>query len=751
MSAVRTQARPTSATRTLLLVAGIGALLVAALAPGAGARPAQDPATTSIRVTSATPWVQADGDFRVELRVEGPLPPDAVVRTAVHQRLRASGSSSLRDAVDRAIAGEELPGMMQSPQSRPLAELGDPTVGVVLDVPIRSSRSGTSDRLLLPNPGVHPVSISVTDAAGEELASTTVFLNRLPDEMPTTPDGAPATMSLSLFTLVDGPAALSPTGESELDAATRSSLAGAATLVSTFPQAPLTLAVRPNLLDALSRSEDPADRDALRRLRDAVADPGHAVTVARMPYVAVDTGGLVGADDGGAEVLRQVALGNTAIREALGTDPAPATWFDDTVTTPSLELLEAFGVQRLVTAADRVRLTDRELDPVAVTTSAVGVVPSPLTATSPDPDLTSLLAGDVGVGQRANQVVTALMATWFTASGSEDAFPGPSAVLSIPPSTDPAVVAALLAAVSAPGPITTAAEAVPPSPAVVDGTEVTGQLPAQSGADQGPAVRAVVDTRARIDGFRSMAPSATAEAAEWELLDAQTLDRTMTASERDAYHSRIAADIDALAGRIEMPKSRRVLLTSQDSTIPLRFRNDLPYDVEVEIWVRSVRLDVEGADRRVVTLHPGENRIDVEVTTRAPGGTTLRVDASSPDGEIVLPSVAIPVSSSTISGVGAALSVLSLLFLAGWWFLTIRRDRRRRRDGPGGGPPPGDGTDEPAPGPTAQPLGTDGAPDGAAEGSSDGAAEGGAVAPDDDPPIVVRRPRGAAARAGTGR
>jgi hypothetical protein len=770
MSAPRSAPTCAGARRIVALIgafAGVLGALAAVLGTPAlvGALPGrQDPSaaagTASIRVTSASPWVAADGDFRVELRVQGSVPPDAVVRTAVHQRLRASGSSSLRDAVDRAIAGDDLPGMMQSPQSRPLAELGDPTVGVVVDIPVRSGRSGASDRLLLPNPGVHPVTISITDAAGQELATTTVFLNRLPDEMPTTADGAPATMSLSLYTEVDGPASLSPTGSSDLDPSTQEALSQAATLVASMPQAPLTLAIRPNLLDALARSEDPVDRDTLARLQDAVRDPGAPITLARMPYVAIDTGGLVDTSGGGAEVLRQVALGNTAIREALGTDPSPTTWYDDTVTAPSLDLLEAFGVRRVVTAADRVRLTDRELDPVAVTTSAVGLVPSPLTATSPDPDLTSLLAGDVGVGQRANQVVTALMATWFTASGSEDAFPGPSAVLAIPPSTDPAVLAALLGALSVPGPISTAPASVPAAPAEVDGTEVTAELPAQGAADQGPAVRGVVDTRDRIDGFRSMAPSATAEAAEWELLDAQTLDRSMTAAGRARFHSAVDADIRAVTGRIEMPKPRRVVITGEDQLIPLRFRNDLPYDVEIQLWIRSVRLDVEGDDRRVVTLRPGENRIDIAVTSRAPGGTLLRVDASSPDGEIALPSVAIPVTSSTISGVGAALSVLSLLFLAGWWFVTIRRDRRRRRDAPSDGDAP-DGTPDDR-GPAGIPTDDD-----HVDGETDPATTTPAVAdgpnappagppstappPDDEPPVVVRRPRGRSARAGSGR
>lgn len=709
-SATRALAGALLAAVTLALV-GTGPAVPTA---DAATRPAQVPAN-SIVVTSVSPWVDPDGDFRVELRVEGDLPADATITTEVHQRLRATSRTPLRTLLSEVIQGGDPGAPMQAPRTQPIAPLGDPSVGIVLDTPIRSGRSGGSDRLLLPNPGVHPVTVTVGDGQGGELASTTVFLNRLPVDMPTTEQGGPGRLSLSLYSPVDGPASLRPSGQPDLDDASRESLSALAELLTAVPTGPLTIAVRPNLLDALSRSEDPADRRTLELLQQAVADPARAISVARMPYAAIDTGGLVTAPDGGGELLRQIALGDATVQDVLRTEPSASTWYgDDTVTTPSLEILDALGVRRVASAANRLELTDDDLPDDAVSTLAVGLAPSRLTATAPDPALTALLDGattsdgaatpddtappddtarpndtaraesPAGPGQRANDVVTTLMTTWFTAAeSSEDgSFPGPSAILALPPDADPDTVAALYAALGTEGPITTDPAAVPSTAAVVDGTEVTAQLPAGSGSDQAPAVRSVVETRSQIDGFRSLAPDAAEQADEWDRIDAQTLDRSMSSSERDTYHRRILADIELLTSRIELPKERRVVITSTDATIPLRFRNDLPYPVQLQLWVRSVRLDVTGGDRPVVTLQPGENRIDLAVTARAPGGTLLRIDASSPDGELVLPAVAIPVTASTISGVGAALSIVSLLFLAGWWTVSIRRDRRRRREVP---------------------------------------------------------------------
>jgi hypothetical protein len=79
----------------------------------------------------------------------------------------------------------------------------------------------------------------------------------------------------------------------------------------------------------------------------------------------------------------------------------------------------------------------------------------------------------------------------------------------------------------------------------------------------------------------------------------------------------------------------------------------------------------------------------------------VRVDVTSPDDSVGIDSVRLPVQASTISGVGAALSVASLTVLAWWWLVTVRRRRRHtvRDDGrhPSATSDPGEGS---APDPT---------------------------------------------------
>ena len=152
---------------------------------------------------------------------------------------------------------------------------------------------------------------------------------------------------------------------------------------------------------------------------------------------------------------------------------------------------------------------------------------------------------------------------------------------------------------------------------------------------------------------------------------------TIDAGDRAQLHATVRGGIAAKVDLIEPPRARRVVVTSSDTVIPLRFRNDLPFEVRLVMRARSPRLEIDQPTTEIV-LAPGENRIDLPVTVQAPGESLLRIELTSPDGGITIPGPDVPVRSTAISGVGAALSIVSILFLLGWWFRTMRRHRRER-------------------------------------------------------------------------
>lgn len=669
-----------------------------------------------LEVTSVSPWVQPDGVFQVRFAPTSAVPLDSVFSYTVHQRLRNEGSDTIRSTLEGVIDGGSPRGVLQSRVSASVLTLGNPAEGLVLNVPLRTSK-GAPDRVLVPTPGIHPVELRLDDATGRELWRSVVFLNRMPEAPVSGAGGVPARVSVTLALPIDGPPALGPDGRSALDSATTESLAAATTLLTEVPEAPTVLAVRPNVLSAVTRSSEPSDR----RFLDALSAPGRVSTVARWPDVAVDTGGLI-ASDAGDELLRQVELGDRVLQGTIGSQPTTGTWLlDDTVSPESLPFIKSLGAKRLVVSPERLRLgpgVPAELS----RTAAVGLQGvAGLTATAFDARLSfRLTAAQVDPALRANEVVTELMASWFTAAEQPaTSFPGPSSVIIVPPTTDPEVLRSLVPALRSDGPLSTSAADVPTQPAIRNGKEVIAALTPRTPEDERGPAAVVRGSRRRIDAYRSMVPAAVSDVNTWELLNSETLAKDMDPAQRADIQAHIGVSLADRLSSIQLPRSRRVVLTSRDATIPLRFRNDLPDDVRLVMRTKSPRLEVVGGETREILLRPGENRIDLPVVVRAPGGTVLRIDVRSPDGNIRFPPATVPVTSSTISGLGAALSIISLLFLGGWW---IRTARRRRRDATrrAGIHPSTDRDDEPTPPPDEPPpaaVGSDSRPAGEPTGS----------------------------------
>ena len=652
-----------------------------------------------IEITTASPWVAADGDFVVEFGPAPQVPGDAELTWTIHQSLVPGRNETLRDQVRRIIDGESAGRILQSSVTVPVAELGDPAAGATLTIPVRS-KSSDSDRVLLPNPGIHPVDLVLTAADGTVLWSEVVFLNRLPDpDRGVDPSGEP--LRVSLVVPVESPPAIAPDGSAELDQAARQDLSRAAELLSQVPDAPLLVGARANTLDALSVVEESWSA----RLLSALSTRTGANQLMNRPYVGVDVGGIVAAD-GMDELGRQLLLGSATVTEFTGRTPTTTTYaLDDSVSTESLSMLRRAGTESLLVGSSRLDLDPSgdvdQLDAVTRPMTLAGG--DGLQVLAYDDALGALLADpEVDPGLRAHQTASVLMSSWF--AGRENGeLQRRAAAIVVPTTTDAEVLDALTPMLTTDGgplladPENTALAA----PTAEDpGLEVA--LAPRAAPDQAPVLAAAVESRRQLDAYRSMGGSADASLTIWEHLNDESLAGSLDPAARETLHATIRTGIAGNISSIELPRSRSVVVTSQASTIPLRFRNDLPFDVTLTMRARSPRLDIEGGETRDIVLRPGENRIDLPVEVQAPGESLLRIELSSPDGGLALPTVAIPVRSTAVSGVGAALSILSILVLAGWWLHTNRRARRERAgtspaqpsgdDDPGtGAPDTGDG------------------------------------------------------------
>lgn len=655
----------------------------------------QDRSTDGVRwrIESVSPWVEPDGEFEVRFAPSTEVDPESVLTVSIHQAVSGASPTEVRETVQEVIEGETLPDLLQEPLSVPLGLLGDPAEGSVVTLPVRAG-SGDEDRVLLPNPGVHPVEVLLEDPDGAELARDVVFLNRLPDTDTDTDTGAeagagagtrsgPGPVDVSLMLPVESPAAVDPDGTASFDVEEESSLGAIASLLEEVPDAPLTLGVRPNTLDGLARSDERWAADLLATL----SDDGSAA-ILQAPYAALDTGALVAAGHG-FEIARQVVVGAGTVIDRLDRVPTTGTWaFDGTVTTEALPVIADTGVRRLLVPSGSLQVDDPESRTEVMTRPLPLAGGAGVSVLAYDSTVSQLLAdATTEPAQRVHQAVSLLLVAWFAEATAAEPGSLASAVL-VDPNVEPTVVAGLTEVLSGGGPLRADPTGPPAPPA---DSPLVGLAP-RTTPEVGPAVEESNETRRLLSAYRSMVGDVDPDIALWDELNDESLSASLDDGARAALQSAVRVGLDGRIRAVEPPAERRVVVTSQDSVIPLRFRNDLPFDVRLRLEARSSRLDLGGAESTEIVLAPGENRVDLDVSVQAPGESLLRIRLSSPDEGIELPGSEVPVRSTAISGVGAALSVLSLLFLVVWWFRTHRRSRRETARSNGTHP----STDEPA-------------------------------------------------------
>jgi Family of unknown function (DUF6049) len=126
---------------------------------------------------------------------------------------------------------------------------------------------------------------------------------------------------------------------------------------------------------------------------------------------------------------------------------------------------------------------------------------------------------------------------------------------------------------------------------------------------------------------------------------------------------------------------KTLTLTARRAKLPLSFQNDTNRDgIRVRVHLDSPKLIFPEGNNVPLELPIGHTTKAIPVEARASGTFTLTVTLESIDGSYQLgPPTRVTIRSAVFSGIGIALTVGALLFLAGWWGNHFRRTRRGRR------------------------------------------------------------------------
>lgn len=406
---------------------------------------------------------------------------------------------------------------------------------------------------------------------------------------------------------------------------------------------------------------DAAGAAALAALRAALEPAGRQLLTS--PYVDVDPAALVTAGLG-AELTRQFNLGFRDLADALQ-PPVVDTWLVDRRLDPAaVDALASLGVTTL-------------LVPPAAIDGEVPALPARLRGATDDVRAVTI---DHDLGDTSDPALAAhrLVAHLIARATIDDGAPQVVAI-SLPDRVEDVTALDDTLGLLAGGhpflQVSTVSD-LAESSASADrrATLAPPDLP-----DMGSFPGELTATRRSLEAYASMVEGRDDLVARFSEPLARSAAVGLTPGERVSAVHRVRDAVEQRFASVAIPPTDRVTLGARDASFPLVISStsDEPLRVVVELTSASDRLTVV-EPRIEVLLDSDRTVVPVHVRSRSPGDTPVRIDVTTPDGQVLLSEGSYSVRSTAVSGMGLVLTVGAGLFLAAWWGRHLVRARRTK-------------------------------------------------------------------------
>lgn len=587
-----------------------------------------------------------------------------------------------RQEVHGVIAGDmtsvvdtvELPLTTSGSTDSPVVEVA---------VPIEIGRR-TRDRLQMSATGLYPIGISVLvdDVA---VASITTFVERLPGGRSEPEADTPLTVSI--VGSVDGGPTLQADSTTLVSPADRMAVTQLLTAVDATSGTPLSVALRPELIEGLSRS-NPDDAEIYTQL--SLAD---SIDVVSTTFVDLDPTSAALSDD--REVFtNQLRLGEDVLGEALPqTTPNRTTWLQDGPLSAAgaqfirdlgfrsitlLPSLLASGTVDDVLLVDSTRLVDLDLPNGG---RIEGLIADPLVA-----DILSNASADNAFLSAQYVLADITILRQDIVDRGED-MTGRALIITTRDGRlpDADTLASLVDTLGASGQVSfvTVADALAASRvALADGRPVNIGLPADE--DPSPSNLSDVMNRAeaRIAGFVSMLPDGDERPTMWRRVLDVIPDQNLSDEQREGYFAVVVEETQRLADSVAAPIPTVFTLGGRDSSIRLSLRNDSDTELRIRVRLTSSKLRIPEGEQVVAIPAGTVASVEVPVQARTNGRFPVTLQLLTPDGDISLaPPTVFTARVNALAGLGQLVTGVALLLLATWWIAHFRRENRRRLEG----------------------------------------------------------------------
>lgn len=648
------------------------AALVVGTAPGP-ARAAQDPSGSgrdSLTLVSQTTWAADRGPFSMRVAIHGDdSPSDLVLRLTVYSRLRS------RSAFAASQRGRGLGDALWS-ESSTVDQLSGSGRTYSLCVPVDAAPppgcNASEPIYLNGTDGVYPVQVTLRrQGSSSYVAQMMTHLVLVPTTL------SAVRLGMALVVPVAAAEPLRTDGSRHVDPSTVERLGTIAGLLGEHDGVSLTMVPDPATLAALADTSSAPAKAVLAELRKGAG----GMQVVGRPFSPVAPYDLVEAGLSG-ELSAQVQRGGDVERTELGVHTSPATWLmTGPIDGPTLEALSGIGVDRLVISTDELQSTLTNRTPSQPYTLSAGGQRMP--AVVADAALGADLAGSAQPAGNADPV---LAGHELLADAAQTYFEAPNVERG---------VVALAPRLWRPSRQTTSV--------ILDGLETSPILSSMSVDELFSNVpTAARYAQAAYPGRGSLLPASDIRrdrADQAALAGSTTAPLPAAVSMNDLVLASEAADITRARRNAYLARARAVLvgqlrlvsvvnssvtLTSRRATVPISVQSLLPVPIGVRVILASDQLEFSNGQNTIVlnsrTLRQQNTTFPVPVSARTTGSFPLRVTIVTANGDLMLTSNRLTIKSRVFSGVGVALSVGALVFLALWWGRELRKGRRSRKE-----------------------------------------------------------------------
>ncbi|MCP5029552.1 MAG: hypothetical protein GY929_25050 [Actinomycetia bacterium] len=664
-----TPTRRHSTALVLMLILAAAAALAPATGPVRVAA-AQGLAPT-LELVAQTPWVEAEGEWQVELH-SADIGPDATIEMTLF------GPVTTRQTLAETISGGDLGTFFHRVEAVRVDEVPRSDSGnLLLSIPVRDVGEFDEGRVRVREPGVMPVRIEARDAQGQPLADLITHLIRLPG------DNAELDSSELLVSLVvplHAAPALQVDGSRALEAEVVERFGDLVRELAAGPM-PVTIDPTPESLVALAEgSAVGADTVGV------LADMAETNQIIGAPYVELDLLSWIeaGRDSVVADTLSR---GAEVTRGLTGTRPDVRTWvIDQPANTTLISRLVDLQVDQVVVDEDQ--LTQIPSGPIPVSTGGWFAL------TTDDGREVRAVATNDGLARQFLSAETpadvhrflanmAVLQNQFSQDNRGFVFAAPDDW-----TPDLEALALLLQNLDGSGLVRgvtldelfeTIDRTVEPGSSPFTGPTLARDLRTAESNDLGELPTLLSEAAEEYSSYRSLlaADDPAFASLEERLLVARSAD--LSPSRAVAMLNAVRQEISDGLTEITLSEAAPITLTGRQGVIPLRLTNASANTVTVSVQLISDRLDFPDGETNRVELPPGDTPLDVTVRSSGSGGFPLRVVVNTPDGRIELARATYSVRSTFVPGLGIAISAAALLFLIVWW-ARHWRDSSRRTD-----------------------------------------------------------------------